>query len=172
MIHAPSRTAMNELALARFRETETRVAEWLARYSVTILRVSLGAIFLAFGLLKFVPGLSPAAELAGETFVKLTFGLVPESVGVVLVAAMETAIGISLITGWLLRLGLLLLAATMVGILSPLVLLPGELFRGVPWAPTLEGQYVLKDVVLVAAALVVASRAFGRRRAVTPEGSR
>jgi uncharacterized membrane protein YkgB len=152
------------VALARFK-AEARVGEWLTRYSVTLLRLSLGAIFLGFGLLKFFPGLSPAAGLAGETFTKLTFGLVPGDIGVLIVATMETTIGLSLITGRLLRFGLALLAVTMVGILSPLVLLPADLFRGAPWAPTLVGQYVVKDVVLVAAAMVVASSTFSARRA-------
>jgi putative oxidoreductase len=136
---------------------------WLARHSVDLLRLSLGAVFLGFGALKFVPGLSPAAGLAGATFAELTLGLVPEGVGVYVVAALETAIGLSLLTGRLLRLGLALLGVAMVGILSPLVLLPEALFRGALYAPTLEGQYVLKDVVLLAAALAVAASAFGRR---------
>jgi putative oxidoreductase len=143
-------------------------ARWVAGHSVTLLRLSLGAVFLGFGVLKFFPGLSPAAGMAGETFAELTFGLVPASVGVVCVAILETAIGLSLLTGRLLRLGLALLGMAMVGILSPLVLLPEALFRGVLWAPTLEGQYVLKDVVLLAAALAVAASAFGRRPLGTP----
>src|SRR5262245_12064302 len=111
---------------------------WLTRHSVDLLRLSLGAVFLGFGVLKFFPGLSPAAGLAGETFALLTVGRVPSGVGVYVVAALETAIGLSLLTGRLLRLGLALLGVAMVGILSPLVLLPGELFRGALYAPTLE----------------------------------
>jgi hypothetical protein len=132
---------------------------WLARHSIDLLRLSLGAVFLGFGVLKFVPGLSPAAEIAGRTFSKLTLGIVAPNAGVYVVGAMETAIGLSLLTGRLLRLGLALLGLAMVGILSPLVLLPETLFRGALWAPTLAGQYVLKDVVLLAAALAVASGA-------------
>src|SRR5262245_35832081 len=132
---------------------------WLARHSIDLLRLSLGAVFLGFGVLKFVPGLSPAAEIAGRTFSKLTLGVVAPNAGVYVVGAMETAIGLSLLTGRLLRLGLALLGLAMVGILSPLVLLPETLFRGALWAPTLAGQYVLKDVVLLAAALAVASGA-------------
>jgi putative oxidoreductase len=127
----------------------------LARYSVDVLRISLGLVFLGFGFLKFFPGLSPAADLAGETMEALTLGLIPGGVGVVLVAMLETAIGFCLITGKFLRLGLALLGVAMVGILSPLVLLPDELFAS-PYEPTLEGQYVLKDIVLLAAGLVVA----------------
>jgi uncharacterized membrane protein YkgB len=66
------------------------------------------------------------------------------------------------------RLGLALLGVAMVGILSPLVLFPGELFAGPDHAPTLEGQYVLKDVVLLAGGLVVAARELGGRPVAEP----
>ena len=145
---------------------ETRAIEWLNRHSLAMLRVSLGLVFLGFGLLKFVPGLSPAEDLAEQTMAALTFGLLPDGVGLVLVAAMETAIGLSLITGKHLRAGLALLGMAMVGILSPVLLFPDRLFAGPHFAPTLEGQYVLKDIVLLAAGLVVAVGEFGRRRAV------
>jgi putative oxidoreductase len=162
---APERAASGDAGgrSSGWRATSTRAAEWLALHSVTLLRLSLGLVFFAFGVLKFVPGLSPAAGLAGDTFSELTLGLVPPEAGVVAVAALETAIGLSLLTGRLLRLGLALLGVAMVGILSPLVLLPEALFRGALYAPTLTGQYVLKDVVLLAAALAVATSVFGRR---------
>jgi len=100
--------------------------------------------------------------LAGRTFNELTLGVVPENVGLLVVASMETAIGLSLLTGRFVRFGLALLGVAIVGILSPLVLLPELLFRGAVWAPTLAGQYVLKDVVLLAAALALAASIFGR----------
>jgi uncharacterized membrane protein YkgB len=153
--------------LSRFRSAVEPAANgataWMAQHSVTLLRLSLGLVFLGFGVLKFFPGLSPAARLAGETFSELTLGLVPPATGVFVVATMETAIGLSLLTGRLLRLGLGLLGLAMVGVLSPLFLLPEELFRGALYAPTLTGQYVLKDVVLLAAALAVAVSVIGRR---------
>jgi putative oxidoreductase len=142
---------------------EARVTRWLARYSVDALRISLGLVFLAFGVLKFFPGLSPAQELAGRTVEILTFGLVPDQLAVPMVAMLETTIGLLLATGRWLRFGIALLIVAMAGILSPLVLLPDELFRGRIYAPTLEGQYVLKDVVLLSAAFVIAARALGAR---------
>ena len=135
----------------------------LVRYSMPALRISLGLVFLGFGVLKFVPGLSPAEDLAQDTMGKLTFGIVPGGIGLVLVAALETAIGLCLVTGRHLRVGVALLGMAMIGVLSPIVLFPGELFAGPANAPTLEGQYVLKDLVLLAAALVVAAGAKGGR---------
>ena len=142
---------------------EAVASGWLARHSVDVLRVSLGLVFLGFGVLKFFPGLSPAENMAEDTMSALTLGLVPESVGLVLVAALETAIGLSLTTGRWLRLGVALLGVAMVGILSPLVLLTDDLFAR-PYEPTLAGQYVLKDLVLVAGGLVVASNVLRGRR--------
>ena len=140
-----------------------RLPERLDRGSVTLLRASLGLVFLGFGVLKFVPGLSPAEQLAQETAQALTFGLLPDGAARLFVASLETAIGLSLLTGRLLRVGLALLGVAMAGILAPLALFPSVLFAPHPalplYAPTLAGQYVLKDVVLLAGGLVVAVRA-------------
>lgn len=143
---------------------EEGIVRWLARWSVTVLRVGLGGIFLGFGLLKFFPGFSPAEELVVQTLGVLTFGTVPARVGIVLVAALECAIGLGLITDKFLRTSLVLLGFQMVGAMSPLVLFPGELFGGPFHAPTLEGQYVIKDVVLISAGLVIGTSLQGRGR--------
>jgi putative oxidoreductase len=143
---------------------EPRVARWMARHDVDALRISLGLVFLGFGVLKFFPGLSPAEDLVEQTVAELSFGRIPDRPALVLVAALETTIGLCLMTGWFLRIGLVLLGLAMLGILAPLVLLPEELFRGRAYAPTLAGQYVLKDVVLLAAGPVVADRTHGVKR--------
>ena len=145
---------------------ELLAARWLARHSVDLLRISLGLVFLGFGVLKFFPGVSPAESLASQTFSILTFGLVPHGVAMVLIAALETTIGLLLLSGRGMRLALALLAVQRIGILSPLVLLPGEMFRTDPIAPTLAGQYVFKDLILAAAALVVAAKALGAEMVV------
>jgi hypothetical protein len=115
-------------------------------------------VFLGFGALKFVPGASSAQELAERTLEKLSLGIVSGETALLVTAVAECFIGVTLVTGKLLRAGLIVLAASMVGILSPLVLFFHDLFPG---APTLEGQYVLKDFVLVAAGLVIAAQALG-----------
>jgi uncharacterized membrane protein YphA (DoxX/SURF4 family) len=137
-----------------------RATGLLQRYSIDVLRVSLGVVFLLFGALKFVPGLSPAADLAARTLDALTFGVVSGTTAVLVTAVTETFIGLTLITGRMLRVGLVVLAGAMVGILSPLVLFTGDLFGD---GPTIVAQYVFKDIVLVAAGLVVAAQALGAR---------
>jgi uncharacterized membrane protein YphA (DoxX/SURF4 family) len=133
-----------------------RLADLLGRHSVDILRVSLGLVFLGFGVLKFFPGASPAEALVMRTVDTLTLGVVAGRNAVLLTAIMECFIGLTLVTGKFLRTGLLVLGVSLVGIMSPLVLFFGDLFPG---TPTLEAQYVLKDVVLAAAGLVIAAKA-------------
>jgi uncharacterized membrane protein YkgB len=148
-------------ALARL---ERMGAIWLDRYSSILLRLSMGLVFLGFGILKFFPGLSPAEGLAVATVERLTFGMLPQPMALIGVAILETIIGVFLLTGWLPRLTLGLLAFQLIGILSPLALLTGQLFGGPHGAPTLEGQYVLKDIVLAAATLVIARDTFAAGR--------
>lgn len=160
-LEAPDRTsqAVNTAELLR-----RKAAGWLSKYSIDILRISLGLIFMGFGSLKFFPGISPAEDLAIDTLDTLTFGVVSGPAALLLTAVMETFIGFTLVTGRMLKLGLVTLAAAMVGIMSPLVLFYADLFPG---APTLVAQYVLKDVVLIAAGLVVAAKALGARLTAT-----
>jgi len=136
---------------------EAAVKASLQRWSVAALRIALGAVFVVFGALKFFPGVSPVEELVSKTWEKLTFGLVDGQAALVATAVIEVAAGALLIAGGAFaRVGLVVLALAFVGILSPIVLLPAEVFG--PVGPTLTGQYIFKNVVLIAAALVVASR--------------
>ncbi len=150
---------------------DVRVTRWMARYGVVTLRVALGLVFLWFGVLKFFPGLSPAQTLAVETIDLLTFGLIPGGVSLVLLATLECAIGLGLISGKLMRLTLLMLAFQMVGAASPLLLFPGEVFNAFPYAPTLEGQYIIKNVVLVSAGLVIGATVRGGGLTANPQST-
>jgi uncharacterized membrane protein YphA (DoxX/SURF4 family) len=125
------------------------------------LRVTLGIVFFWFGVLKFFPGLSPAQTLAVETVDALAFGLLPASISLVLLALLECTIGLGLISGKFIRLTLLLLAFQMVGAATPLFLFPGEVFTQFPFAPTLEGQYIIKNLVLVSAGIVIGATVRG-----------
>ncbi|RZS37607.1 DoxX-like protein [Herbihabitans rhizosphaerae] len=138
-----------------------RVAAWLSRNSVDILRINLGLVFFGFGILKFFPGLSPAEGLASRTLETLSLGLVSGQTAAIVTAISECFIGITLISGRFLKAGLAVLGVSLIGIMSPLVLFFTDLFPA--GGPTLEAQYVLKDIVLVAAGLVVAAKALGGR---------
>jgi len=144
----------------RLLHVENVIHHRLVAHSVGVLRVAVGAVFLGFGVLKFFPGVSPAENLTQATTDLLTFGLIPGSVSILAVATLECFIGVALIAGRFMRIAIWLLTIQFVGILSPLVLLPDRLFAGPHNAPTLEGQYVLKDIILVGAAMVIAAATF------------
>lgn len=126
-----------------------RVAGWMHRNGHFILRMGLAVVFIWFGLLKPL-GLSPAADL-----VRRTVYFLPPDVFLPILGWWEVAIGIGLLFRPLNRLAILLLFLQMPGTLLPLVLLPEVCFTTVPYALTLEGQYIIKNAVLIGAALVV-----------------
>lgn len=150
-----------EQFLNRFNRVDDKITLFLIRYGVLFLRISLGIVFLWFGFLKFFPGLSPADEIATKTIEQLTFGLIQPEVSIILLAAWETLIGLGLITGLFLRITLLLLFVQMLGTLTPLILFPAETFTRFPYAPTLEGQYIIKNLVLISAGMVVGATVRG-----------
>ena len=139
----------------------------MARHGITALRTSVGIVFFWFGVLKFFPSLSPAEDLAARTITALTFGIVKPAVSVPALAACECLIGLSLITG--VRIALVTMFAHMLGTITPLFLFPHETWSHFPYAATLEGQYILNNMVLVSAAFVVYASARARAFADRPE---
>lgn len=140
---------------------DRRITSTLARVAVPTLRVALGLVFLWFGFLKFFPNLSPAQDLAARTVEALTLGIVKPDLAMPALAAWETVIGVGLILGRWLRAILLLLAIQMAGTFTPLLLFPGETFTVFPFVPTLEGQYIIKNLVLIGAAMAVGATVRG-----------
>ena len=154
-----------------FNRVDAAITAWMARYGVQLLRISLGVVFFWFGVLKFFPGLSPATELATRTIDVLTFGQVPQGVAINVLAAWETAIGLGLIFGVAMRATLFLLFVQMLGTITPVFLFPELVFTRVPYAPTLEGQYIIKNVVLVSAGIVIGATVRGGGLVSRPPGS-
>lgn len=150
---------------------ELRLHAWSARYSITLLRLSLGFVFVLFGVLKFFPNLSPAQGIAEDTTHKLFLGILPDAVNLRIVAVLEVSAGICLLSGRYVRAAAVLLLVEMAGILSPIVLLPGMLFGGPHHLPNLLGQYILKDVVLLSAVLVLLAVQRGGRLTPGPDAA-
>jgi uncharacterized membrane protein YphA (DoxX/SURF4 family) len=140
---------------------DAHITATLAQVAIPTLRVALGIVFLWFGVLKFFPNLSPAETLVGRTIERLSLGWVQPSLSLPVLAAWESVIGIGLIVGRGLRGILFLLALQMLGTLTPLFLFPEETFSSFPLVPTLEGQYIIKNLVLIAAAMVVGATVRG-----------
>jgi uncharacterized membrane protein YkgB len=148
----------------RIENAEAELADWLARHAISLLRVSLGVVFGWCGALKLFPGLSPAEKLAGLTISALTGGLLVPAFSVPILGASECLIGFGLVSGRALRVTLAVLLFHMAGTVTPFALLPGSVFADGPFVLTLEGQYIVKNLVLVSGALVVGAAARGGAR--------
>ena len=142
---------------------DRRLTSWMADHGVRLTRVALGIVFLWFGVIKLGPGWSPATDLAARTIERLTLGVVQPELGIPILAVWESLIGIGLLTGKFLRTTLLLLFVQMPGTMTPLVFFPAETFHAFPHAPTLEGQYIVKNLVLVGAAIMIGATVRGGR---------
>ena len=147
--------------IALYHRVDAAITRWMARHGVRLLRISLGVVFFWFGVLKFFPGLSPATKLVLETIDVLTFGRVPHSVAINVLAAWECAIGLGLLFGVALRATLALLFVQMLGTITPIFFFPSLVFTRVPYAPTLEGQYIIKNLVLISAGIVIGATVRG-----------
>lgn len=134
-----------------FDDVDNKITAKLRKVGVPFLRYAIGIIFLWFGFLKLI-GVSPAMEI-----VERTVYWVNPSWFVPFLGAWEMAIGICFIIKPIVRVGIALLIPQMVGTFLPLILLPGVTFQGNILLPTLEGQYILKNLVIIGAAIAIGS---------------
>ncbi len=149
-----------------FDDLDPIVVRWMADHGLSIMRIGLGVVFLWFGLLKLFPGLSPAEDL-----VRRTVYFVDPDVFLPVLAVWESLIGLGLILGKMMRLTLLLLFLQMLGTALPLFVLPEVVWAFFPFGLTLEGQYIVKNLVLIGAALVLGGTVRGGRIDPSPTHS-
>ena len=132
-----------------FRLDEFVIA-MLRRWSIPVLRLALGSVFLWFGALKIF-GASPVILLLQQTY-----SFLPIHVFIFVLGVWETLIGIGIILRRALRCVLILLCIHLVGTFFALGLNPQHFFLGVPFCLTADGEFVVKNLVLISAALVIA----------------
>ena len=123
---------------------------FMSGYGRGVLRVCLGIVFVWFGSLKLI-GKSPVAELVAHTVY-----WVPSELFVPFLGVWEIAVGVGLLFAAALRLTLFLFWLQMAGTFLVLVVKPAIAFQGGnPLLLTTEGEFVIKNLVLIAAGLVV-----------------
>ena len=144
-----------------YDKLDISITTWMAKNAIKFLRISLGIIFFWFGLLKFFHGVSSAETIATKTISVLTFGLIEPSVSLIILAVWETMIGLGLLFNKFLREILLLLFLQMIGTITPLFFFPAETFKIFPFVPTLEGQYIIKNLILISAGLAIGATVRG-----------
>lgn len=151
---------MNDLP-RRFDPIDERITQWMASSGVPLLRISLGVVFFWFGALKLFPGLSPAEGLAAQTIDVISGGLIGGRPALMILGLWECAIGLGLVVGRWLRVTLALLFLQMPGTVLPMFLFPELTFVRFPFVLTIEGQYIIKNLVLVSAGLVIGATVRG-----------
>ncbi len=135
---------------------KTAQVEALAqRSAVPLMRYALALIFIWFGFPKLFSGASSAEDIAVSTVDKLTFGLVSGDTARIILALAEVIFGIALIIGRWMPLLLLMILAHMVGTFTPFLFFPEQLWSS-PGVLTIEGQYIVKNVVIIAGLVFLA----------------
>ena len=129
----------------KYNLIDLKITSFMADYGMLVLRLGLGIVFLWFGVLKFFPGLSPA-----EGLVRNTVYFIDPNKFIYVLALWESLIGIEFM-----RTTLLLLFLQMPGTALPLLVLPEVVWTHFPYGLTLEGQYIIKNLVLIGAGLVL-----------------
>ena len=133
-----------------FDRMDQKIVGFMSSYAILIMRISLGIVFVWFGLLKVV-GVSPVFDLASQVVYWL-----PSELFVPLLGIVEIAIGVGLMLGKALRGILALLFLLLAGTFLVLLILPEAAFQGGnPLFLTTEGEFVIKNLVLIAAGLAV-----------------
>lgn len=120
-----------------------------------MLQISIGIIYLWFGGLKFFPHVSPAEGLASETIYHLTFGVFTHEQSLILLALWEVSIGMFLVIRRYFNVVFWAVLLHMICTFSPLILLPAVSFTAAPYGLTLVGQYIIKNIVIVSALIVI-----------------
>jgi uncharacterized membrane protein YkgB len=136
------------------RTIDIKLIHFFQRISVPAARIALFIVFFWFGLLK-VLGLSPAGSLVHSLFDQ-TIHWMSFDTFYTLFALFECLIGILFLIPGAERIVLPLLLFHMVTTFLPLIYLPHVVWQK-PFVPTLEGQYIIKNVVLLAAAIGIAA---------------
>ncbi|HYH75614.1 MAG TPA: hypothetical protein VD735_06695 [Candidatus Saccharimonadales bacterium] len=140
----------------KLSELDLRLIAFFRRTFIPVARFSIFLLFFWFGLIKLI-GLSPASPLA-EALTAKTVGMEHFDLLFYALAVIECIIGILFLFPKATRVVIPLLLFHMVIVCSPLILVPGHTWQqfGIP---NLEGQYIIKNAVVIAVAIGIAASA-------------
>lgn len=137
-----------------FRTLDTKIIMAFKKIDIPFARLALFIVFFWFGFLKMIDA-SPANPLVAE-LLERTLPFITFQQFIILFGLFEMLIGILFLIPRAVRIVMPLLGLHMLTTLAPLVLLPTVAWHA-PLVPTMEGQYIIKNVVLIALACVVAA---------------
>ena len=136
------------------RNIDIKIINFFGKVSMPMARFGLFVIFFWFGLLKVI-GASPASPLVEQLF-EQTILWMQFSTFIVLLGLFEMLIGLLFIIRGLERVVIPLLFLHMILTFLPLFILPAVTWSGF-MVPTLEGQYIIKNLVIIATAIGIAA---------------
>ncbi len=136
------------------KEFDIKIIRFFRKISVPVARLGIFVVFFWFGLLKVI-GLSPASGVVERLFDQ-TIPFMSFAVFLILFGLFECLIGILFLIRGAERVVIPLLFIHMFLTFGPLFFLPQETWSGF-LVPTLEGQYIIKNLVIIAAAVGIAS---------------
>ena len=139
---------------SRLQQIDTAIAGFMQNQGTFALRLAMAVVFIWFGVLK------PLGMSAAEPLVLRTVDWMPilsPRQWLSVIGWWEVAIGLCFLFKRTLRIAIGLMLLQMIGTFMPLFLLPQVTFQQgrIPWGPTMEGQYIIKNLVMIAAALVI-----------------
>jgi uncharacterized membrane protein YkgB len=135
-----------------FNSLYSNFSKTMEKHSILILRIALALVYIWFGVLKVI-GMSPAGELVEKT----VYWFRPE-LFVPILGTCEVIIGIGLLIKRFIPITIVLLLLHMGATFSPIFILPKVCFDSFPYCPTLVGQYIIKNLVIISAAFVIAGK--------------
>lgn len=135
-------------------DIEDAICAFMAKHAVTILRYAMATVFIWFGALKLLPGLSPAEAIAGRTISVMSFGIIHPRLSLPLLAVFEMSIGFGFAFARNMRPTIIMLMMHMAGTLTPFLFFPHETMSSFG-IPTMTGQYILKNMVFIAVGFVM-----------------
>lgn len=139
-----------------FPRLDSKIESFVEARAITVARLAIFVVFFWFGILK-VLGLSPANPLVIALFDEtLSFTQLTADSFLYVFGWFEMVIGILFLIPKLEKVAILVLVLHMVSTFLPLILLPGMTWAK-PFVPTLEGQYIIKNIVIIALAMSIAA---------------
>ena len=135
-----------------FEKFYFRFSHKMEKHSINIMRIALAVVYIWFGGLKIF-GMSPAGELIEQT----VYWFDPQ-IFIPILGVCEVIIGLGLLIKRCIPFTILLLLMHMVATFLPILILKTICFDAFPYCPTLAGQYIIKNLILISGALIIASK--------------
>ena len=144
--------------MSKISKLDKLMVKDMRKWGIPVLRVALGIVFLWFGALKIF-GVTPVADLVGQTY-----SFFPVTEFLVFLGVWEVVIGIGLILKIFLRSVLAILWLQMLGTFIASILEPSMFFNGNIFLLTIEGEFLVKNLVLVASGIVIGGHEVKKRK--------